>query len=231
MSNLIAMMVNVRMKGESAIVGSKSHINLVERGGMAAIGSIHPVVVSNNDDGTMDLDQLEYSVPPVSVNLPQPRLIALESPHNLCNGRVLKPEYFSKVKQIANKHKLKMHIDASRGLNAAAALNIDPAEMVKDFDTVNFCLGKGLAGPIGSVLLGNKEDIEQASIVRKLLGGTMRKTGLLASCILVSLKDWREKLTIDNENARWLAQELSTLKQIIIDPYEVETNMFRFQLN
>ncbi len=124
----------------------------------------------------------------------------------------MKPDYISKVKQIASSNNLKMHLDGSRSLNAAAALKIDPAVMVKDFDTVNLCLGKGLSGPIGSVLMGSKEDMKHGAIIRKLLGGVMRKAGVLASCASISLLNWREQLTIDNENCRWLAEALSEVK-------------------
>jgi threonine aldolase len=174
MSNLISMMVNVRIKGEAAILGSNSHIYCIERGGISAIGSIHPIVVNNKPDATFDLKELEYIIPPNSEHLPQPRVIALESSHNICNGRVLPLDYIKKVKKIAKKHKLRMHLDGARGLNAVTYLGVEPAEMVKDFDTVNFCLSKGMGCPIGSMVIGTKEDMAFARILRKLLGGQMR---------------------------------------------------------
>jgi threonine aldolase len=108
----------------------------------------------------------------------------------LCNGRVLRTDYIANVRAIANKHKLRMHLDAARGLNAAVALNIDPAIMVKDFDTVNFCLSKGMGCPIGSIIIGSSKDIEHARVLRKMLGGQMRQVGILAACGLISLEDW-----------------------------------------
>jgi threonine aldolase len=106
--------------------------------------------------------------------LPQPRVIALESSHNICSGRVLPLDYIKKVKKIAKKHKLRMHLDGARGLNAVTYLGVEPAEMVKDFDTVNFCLSKGMGCPIGSMVIGTKEDMAFARMLRKLLGGQMR---------------------------------------------------------
>lgn len=88
-----------------------------------------------------------------------------------------------------------MHLDGARALNAAAFLNIEPAKMVEDFDTVNFCLSKGMGCPVGSLIIGTKEHIEHAKILRKILGGSMRQVGILASCGLVALEDWKEKLT------------------------------------
>ena len=179
----------------------------------------------------MNLKDIEYAIPPDTIHISQPRLIELESSQNLCNGRVLKTDYIAKVRAIANKYKLRMHLDAARGLNAAVALNIDPALMVKDFDTVNFCLSKGMGCPIGSLIIGSSKDIEHARVIRKMLGGQMRQVGLLAACGLVSLENWQEKLKEDNENALWLATVLSRLPWINrIDTSIVETNIFRFSL-
>eukprot|EP00347_Sterkiella_histriomuscorum_P022198 403331332 len=230
MSNLIGMMLNVRMKGEGAILGSLSHIYNIERGGISALGGIHPIIVPNEIDGTMNLQTLERSIPPVSIHLSQPRVIALENSHNLCNGSVLKPEYVKDVRQIANRHKLRMHLDGARSLNAAVYLNMDPAKMVEDFDTVNFCLSKGMSCPVGSLIIGRKEDINHAMALRKMLGGAMRQVGVLASCGLVALEDWKEKLSEDHENARALAQGLSKIPWIDVDPSIVQTNIFRFSI-
>ena len=114
------------------------------------------------------------AIPPNSYHLSQPRVIALENSHNLCNGRVLGVDYIGKVKKIANKHKLRMHLDGARSLNAATSLNIEPAKLVKDFDTINLCMSKGMGCPIGSLLIGSQQDIAHARIIRKMLGGQMR---------------------------------------------------------
>ena len=174
MSNLIGMMVNVRGKGEGAILGHLSHIYNIERGGISALGSIHPIVARNQQNGSIALEDLEASIPPNNMHLSQPRVIGLESSHNLCNGTVLKMDYIKDAKNLAKKHKLRLHLDAARGLNAAVALGIEPAEMVNDFDTVNFCLSKGMGCPVGSLIMGTKNDMEFARVMRKMLGGQMR---------------------------------------------------------
>ena len=174
MSNLIAMMVNVKVKGEGAIIGHQSHVYMIERGGISAIGGIHPIVVQNQPDGTMNLKDIEYAIPPVSMHLSQPRVIELENTHCYFNGSVLKPGYVSAVRKIARKHKLRMHLDGARCLNAAVALKIEPSLMVKEFNTVNFCLSKGMGCPVGSMVIGSREDIEHARIIRKMIGGQMR---------------------------------------------------------
>jgi threonine aldolase len=174
MSNLIGMMINAREKGEGAIVGHLSHVYNIERGGMSALASIHPIVVRNQPDGTMNLSDIEEAIPPNNIHLSQPRVISFESSHNLCSGRALKLDYLAKVKALADKHKLRLHLDAARGLNAAVYLKTDPAVMVKPFNTVNFCLSKGMGCPVGSLIIGSQEDINLARIYRKMLGGQMR---------------------------------------------------------
>ena len=104
MGNLMGMMINVRMKGEGAMVGHLSHVYNIERGGISAIGGVHPIVVNNLPDGTLDLQHLEYMIPPNSYHLSQPRVISLENSHNLCNGSVFGIDYIKKVKEIAKKH-------------------------------------------------------------------------------------------------------------------------------
>ena len=102
--------------------------------------------------------------------------------------------FFDSVKELAKKYKLRMHLDGARCLNAAIKLNIEPSKMVQNFDTVNFCLSKGMGCPIGSVIVGTEEDIQHATVIRKMLGGQMRQVGTIASCGLVALEDWKEKL-------------------------------------
>jgi threonine aldolase len=98
-----------------------------------------------------------------------------------------------------------MHLDGARLLNALIYSKDDPKEYCSYFDTVNFCFSKGMGCPIGSILLGSDEDIKLGKVMRKMLGGTMRQSGILAACMLTSMEDWKEKLTIDNENCYWLA--------------------------
>ena len=104
-------------------------------------------------------------------------------------------------------------------------------DMVKDFDIVNVCLSKGMGCPAGSMIAGTEEDIRRARVIRKMLGGGMRQTGILSACGLVSLMDWEEKLLLDNENAQFLAAELSTIPGILIDPSTIETNIVRFKID
>ncbi|CDW81197.1 threonine aldolase [Stylonychia lemnae] len=230
MSNLICMMIHCRVKGEAAILGDQSHIYNIERGGISALGGIHPIVVSNTKEGSLDLKQLKRAIPPSSYHLAQPRVVALENTHNLAGGMVIDLKEISKVNSIARKHNIKMHLDGARALNAASYLNIDPADLVADFDTVNFCLSKGLGCPIGSLVIGTKEDIAHAVVIRKMLGGAMRQVGVLGICGLDALQDWKEIMKTDNENGQYLAQQISSLPWISINAESVKTNIIIFRV-
>jgi len=123
-----------------------------------------------------------------------------------------------------------MHLDGARVWNASVFLNTSMKEYCKDFNTVAVCMSKGMGSPIGSLLVGSHKDIARAKTLRKIAGGSMRQTGILAACCLVSLEDWQEKLTVDNENAKWLANEIASLPLTECDPSFAETNIVRFTL-
>lgn len=157
-----------------------------------------PIVARNESDGTIKLEELERVIPARIEHTLLTKAIALEQTHNFCNGSVLEPSYIHEVHRICQKHNFTFHVDAARGLNAAAALNMDPAELFEPFQTVNLCISKGLGCPYGSVLVGSKEHMVTARHLRKILGGGGRQTGLMAVCGLVALQNWREQLTNDN---------------------------------
>ena len=118
-----------------------------------------------------------------------------------------------------------MHLDGARSWNASLALGLEMKEMVKDFDIVNVCFSKGMGCPMGSMIAGSNAEIERAKVFRKMLGGAMRQTGIISACALVSLMDWQDKLTIDNHNAKFLAEELAQIPGIRCDPSVVDTNI------
>jgi threonine aldolase len=191
MANNLNLKLMAGLSGESVILGSNSHIINNERGGVSSFASIMPWIVANNPDGTMDLAKVKRMAGMASNEHIVPiKGISLESSHNGCNGRVLRPDYISQVKKIAKKAKAKMHLDGARSWNAATYLGLDMKEMLKDFDLISVCLSKGLGCPIGSLVVGSAKDIAQARIYRKMIGGTMRQTGIFAACGLVALEDW-----------------------------------------
>ena len=143
-------------------MGHKCHIVKYERGGIAAVGSAFPWIVRNNPDGTLPLEQIEYvcSITPNELVVPVAG-ITLESSQNHMSGKVLRPDYISKVKKLAKKYTATLHLDGARSWNAAVFLGMDMKEMTKDFDVVSVCLSKGMGCPIGSLVVGSAKTIHE----------------------------------------------------------------------
>jgi threonine aldolase len=226
MGNLICLLGHCG-RGEEYIVGDKQHTYLYEAGGSAAVGSIHPQVLPSNDDGTLDLDRLEAAIRGDNVHYPRTRLIALENTHNRTGGRVLQPEYIRQVRAIAEHHGLNLHCDGARIWNAAVALGEDPATLARPFDSLSVCLSKGLAAPVGSLVVGSPDFIAQARRSRKVLGGGMRQAGVIAAAGIVALTEMIERLAEDHANAQRLAAGLTSLGYRVTHP--VETNIIIFE--
>jgi threonine aldolase len=157
-------------------------------------------------------------------------LIELENTANLAGGRVTPLAVMEEIWANAKERKLPVHLDGARIFNAAAALNTDVKTLTRGFDTVMFCLSKGLCAPVGSMLVGSEELMAQARIYRKALGGGMRQAGVLAAAGLMALEQMPARLQEDHGNARLLAEALATLDGVDIDPDTVETNIVIFRL-
>ena len=222
------MMAIAPIKGQAVVMGHKCHIVKYERGGIAAVGSAFPWIVRNNPDGTLPLEQIEYvcSITPNELVVPVAG-ITLESSQNHMSGKVLRPDYISKVKKLAKKYKATLHLDGARSWNAAVFLGMDMKEMTKDFDLVSVCLSKGMGCPIGSLVVGSAKNIHEVRNYRKMIGGAMRQTGIFAACGLVSLMDWEEKIRTDNLNASFMAHEIAEMPGVNMVPSDCETNICR----
>lgn len=230
MGNLAAVLTHCE-RGSEIILGDKAHIFLNEAGGAAALGGIQPHIIPNQKDGTLDLDDIRDAIRFDDIHHPRTRMIALENTHNMCGGVALSAEYTRTVGEIARENGLKFHLDGARIFNAAAALETDPADLVEPFDSVMFCLSKGLGAPVGSVLCGSAEFIARARRTRKMLGGAMRQAGLIAAAGLYALEYHLPLLKEDHRRARELAQGLSDLPGIrLMDP-EPPSNMVYLELN
>jgi threonine aldolase len=230
MANLVCLLAHCA-RGDEAIMGDKAHTFLFEAGSSAAVGGIHPATVPNQPDGTLDLTHLEAAVRiPNNDHLPPSRLICLENTHNRCGGAVLSPAYMSNVRELADRHELRIHLDGARIFNAAAALNLDASVLTRDADSVSFCLSKGLAAPVGSLVCGSEAFVRRARRQRKMLGGGMRQAGILAAAGIVALETMTERLSQDHANAHQLATALAQLDGIILDPEKVETNIVIFEM-
>ncbi len=229
MGNLVALLTHCG-RGDEFIVGDLAHTFLYEAGGSAALGGIHPRTVPNQPDGTLRLDDVEAAIRPENIHFPRTRLICLENTHNRCGGVALTPEYTRAVCELAHRHGLAVHLDGARIFNAAIALGVDVKELTKDVDSVMFCLSKGLAAPVGSVLCGSRDFIAEALRARKMVGGGMRQAGIIAAAGIVALETMVERLADDHVNARRLAEGLAETPGLSVDMDRVQTNIVIFEL-
>ena len=224
MGNLVSLLAHCG-RGEEIILGSFAHTFYFEQGGSAAVGGIHPRTLPNQPDGTLTLSDIEGAIRADNVHFPRTRLIVLENTHNLCGGYPLDTDYMKAVGSIARRHGLKIHVDGARFFNAAVALDVPAAQLAADADSVSFCLSKGLAAPVGSVVCGNHDFISEARRARKILGGGMRQAGVLAAAGIVALNEMVDRLADDHANARKLAEGLAEMPGVSIDPTRIHTNI------
>ncbi len=227
MANIVSLMAHCQ-RGDEMIVGDQAHIFSAEQGGSAALGGIHPHTLPNTVDGRIELDHIVNAIRPDDPHYPRTRLIVLENTHNHCNGSPLDVGYMQSVGNIARKHNLKTHVDGARIFNAAIALGVEASELVAPVDSVSFCLSKGLAAPVGSLVCGTNEFIARTRRARKVLGGGMRQAGVLAAAGIVALTEMVDRLAQDHANARNLAQGLAEISGILIDPARMVTNLVFF---
>ncbi|HAV78848.1 MAG TPA: low-specificity L-threonine aldolase [Anaerolineae bacterium] len=229
MGNLLALLVHCQ-RGDEIIVGNKSHIYLNEAGGMSALGGIQPCAILNQKDGTLAVDDILASIRSEDVHHPITRLICLENTQNICGGVPLTVEYTRLVGEIARENNLSLHIDGARIFNAAVAQNVNVKELSAPADSVMFCLSKGLASPIGSMLVGTEKFINRARHLRKMLGGGMRQAGIVAAAGLISMEKLAERLADDHVRAKKIADGLRKIDGLVVDdgPY---TNMIFLNLS
>jgi threonine aldolase len=229
MGNLAALLSHCG-RGDEVILGDLCHSFIFEAGGSAALGGIHPRPVPTRPNGTLDLELIEGAVRADNVHFPPTRLIALENTHNRAGGAVLDTAYMRAVRGIADAHGLPVHLDGARLFNAAVALGVSASALAADADSVTFCLSKGLAAPVGSVLCGTESFIAKARRARKILGGGMRQAGVLAAAGIVALETMVDRLAVDHANAKRLAEGLAALPAVELDPETVQTNIVIFGL-
>jgi threonine aldolase len=217
-------------RGSEVILGDLCHSFIYEAGGTAALGGVHPRTVPNQPDGTLRLQDIEAAIRSDNVHFPRTRLICLENTHNRCYGAALTPEYMTKVGSLARRRGLALHLDGARIFNAAVALGVGVRELTRDADSVSFCLSKGLAAPVGSVVCGSKEFIAEARRTRKVLGGGMRQAGIIAAAGIVALTQMVDRLQEDHDNARRLAVGIIGIEGLSVDPARVQTDIVYFDL-
>ncbi|GAB6904843.1 low-specificity L-threonine aldolase [Desulfosarcina cetonica] len=229
MGNLVALLAHCG-RGDEILLGDQSHIFFYEQGGASALGGIHPRTLPNAADGTIDLEKIAAAIRPDDVHFPHSRLIILENTHNRCDGTPLTVDYTAAVGDLARRHGLALHLDGARIFNAAAALGVDAAELAAPADSITFCLSKGLAAPVGSVLCGDVDFIRRARRVRKSLGGGMRQAGIIAAAGIVALTEMVDRLIEDHAHARALAVGLAEIPGLSIDPDRVASSIVYFRV-
>jgi threonine aldolase len=215
--------------GSEVICEAQAHIYLYEMASISAIAGCMPNTVPA-PNGTLTWDLIEPLIRPHIYYRAQTAVIELENTHNMHGGTVYPPEISDDICDRAHKVGLKVHLDGARIFNAATALGKTVAEITGKFDSVMFCLSKGLGAPVGSMLVGSREFIDKAHITRKLLGGGMRQAGVLAAAGLIALEETPKRLHVDHENARHLAEGLAKIPGIAIDPKKVVTNILIFDV-
>lgn len=228
MGNLVALLAHCG-RGDEAILGDESHILWYEGGGAAALGGIVFNVRRNGSSGEIDLDEVRSVVRSATEDFPATRVIAIENTHNRCGGTVLSIEYLRQLRRLANERQVAIHMDGARVFNAATASGVSLAEIAANVDSIQFCLSKGLAAPVGSMVAGDRDFIETVRLRRKQVGGAMRQAGVIAAAGLIALDDMRDRLIDDHVRARRLAEGLAEIRGVSVNLDGVQTNIVVFR--
>jgi threonine aldolase len=229
MGNLLAIRGWTRPTNE-VICEERAHVNLYELASMCAIAGVTPRPIPA-PSGFLTWDLIEPAIREKIYYDSQTTLVTLENTHNMHGGTVYPLEVVNDVCDKAHAAGLRVHLDGARIFNASVASGRTVAELTEKFDSIMFCLSKGLGAPVGSMLLGTREFIAEARIGRKLLGGGMRQAGILAAAGLIALEESPKRLHQDHENAQVLARGLSSVQGIAVDPKSVATNIVIFDVS
>jgi threonine aldolase len=213
-SNLCGLMSHCQ-RGDEVILGQMAHTYRLEGGGAAVLGSIQPQPLPNQPDGTLALADIEAAIKPDDAHFARTRLLALE---NTFGGQVLPLAYIAAATALAHSRGLSAHLDGARLFNAAIASGLPAREIARHFDSVSVCFSKGLGTPAGSALCGSRELIGRAHRWRKVAGGAMRQSGVLAAAALYALDHHVARLADDHVNARRLAEGLQGLPGVSVAP-------------
>lgn len=225
-SNQLALFTHCQ-QGDEVIVDQDAHIVQHESGASPIISSVQLFTLESHH-GIWDLNKLERVIKKRNLSSPGTKLVCME---NAFSGKVLPLDYMAQVYQIAKKHHLSVHLDGARIFNAATALNVDVKAIASNADTVSVCLSKGLGAPVGTVLVGQKDLIDEARMKRKIMGGGMRQIGILAACAMISINKMSKRLLEDHENAAYLASLLAEIPGVVIDENQRDINLVFFDID
>lgn len=210
--------------GDEVICEENCHSFNYEGGGPASLSGVQMRPLPGVR-GVITAEQIEAAIRPADHHFPQTRLVILENTHNRAGGAIFPLDEIIKIRELTKRHQLKLHLDGARLWNAHIATGIPLHEYGKYFDSISVCLSKGLGAPVGSVLVGSREFIEQAHRYRKIWGGGMRQAGILAAAGLYAIENHLQRLRDDHARAQRLAKCLNQYPQIKIDMEATQTNI------
>lgn len=228
MGNLVSLLSHCG-RGDEAILGDESHIFWYESGGAATLGGIPFNLRPTSRFGRLDLDDVRDAIRPTRAGYPRTGVVCVENTHNRCGGAVLPVDYLRELRSVCHERGTPVHMDGARIFNAATALNVPASAIAAQVDSVQFCLSKALAAPVGSVVAGSAEFVQRARQNRKLVGGAMRQAGVIAAAGLVALDEMIAGLPADHARARRLAEGLSEIPGVVIDLATVQSNIIIFR--
>jgi threonine aldolase len=223
MANLVAVLAQTR-RGDEVVGESDAHLFSYEAGGLAMIAGCMPLLVDGTR-GVLTPAQVEPRLRKSNDHYPRTALLAIENTHNRAGGAITPPDVMAGLRELCDKHALRLHVDGARIFNAAVALGLPVADLVREADSVCFCLSKGLSAPVGSMLAGSADLIREARRMRKVVGGSMRQAGVLAAAGIIALRSGVDQLARDHTMARYLAQELSSIALLDVESESVYTNI------
>jgi len=228
MGNLTCILAQTQ-QGQEVICEESGHVYNYEMASMSAIGGVLPRLVPG-EDGILSWQGISKAIRPKIYYRSQTALIALENTHNMAGGTVYPTKLSEEICERAHDAGILVHLDGARIFNAATYLGEDVADMTKKFDSIQFCLSKGLGAPVGSMIVGSREFIERCRSIRKMLGGGMRQAGVLAAAGLIALEKGPKRLQVDHDHAKLLATGLAAIPGITLNPAKVQTNIVIFNL-
>lgn len=228
-SNQMAVRVHCQ-PGDELLINETGHIANFEGGAPAALSGVTVRTIAAAD-GFLDIDSLEGKVRTPEQYFPKTRLVCLENTTNLGGGHVYSLEHLKRISDWATSHGLKRHLDGARLFNAIVAGGYSASAVGRYFDTISVCFSKGLGCPMGSILVGNREDITRARRIRKLFGGGLRQAGIVAAAAQYALENNINRLKDDHANARLLAARLALIDGIKIDAERVQSNLVFFEID
>ena len=229
MGNQVSVLTHTR-RGEEVVLEAESHIFYYEVGGMAALSGVQARTVPGHRGAMVPADVEAAIRDEGNIHFPRTSLVCLENTHNRAGGTVVPLANMEAVAEVAHRHGARVHLDGARIFNAALALGVPASQVARPADSVMFCLSKGLAAPVGSLVAGTREWIARARKNRKLLGGGMRQVGVLAAAGLISLTNMVDRLAEDHANARRLGEGIAQIPGLGVDLETVQTNMVSFEV-